>query len=101
MSKDYCQRLIKVAVVGDARESIERGISLIGDLGQAIGKGDNVFVKPNLNSWDHYRGSTDLAFLRAVVGLLLGAGAKVMIGDCSGRIWRLTRNVFQKLGVFE
>ncbi len=85
----------------DIRASIERVIALLGHLEQAIGRGEKVLVKPNFNSSDPYPGTTDLLFLRAVIELLLEAGAKVTIGESAGGIWRPTRNVFQKLGMFE
>jgi uncharacterized protein (DUF362 family) len=91
----------KVMAGGDIRASIDRAMALLGSLEQAIGKGDKVLVKPNFNSHDPYPGSTDLAFLRAVVELLLEAGAKVTIGESSGGIWRPTRKVFRKVGMFE
>lgn len=91
----------KVIASRDIRDSIDRAIALLGHLGQAIGRGDKVLVKPNFNSPDPYPGSTDLVFLRAVVELLLEAGARVTIGESSGGIWRPTRNVFRKLGMFE
>lgn len=86
---------------GDIGSCIEKAIALLGELGQAIGRGDNVLVKPNFNSPDPYPGSTDLGFLRAMLELLLQAGAKVVVGESSGGIWRPTRNVLRKLGVFE
>jgi uncharacterized protein (DUF362 family) len=58
-------------------------------------------VKPNFNSPDPYPGSTDLAFLRAVLELFLAAGVRVTVGESSGGIWRPTRNVFRKLGLFD
>jgi uncharacterized protein (DUF362 family) len=70
-------------------------------LEQAIGNGDRVLLKPNFNSQDQYPGSTDLGFLRATVELLLEAGAKVTIGESSGGVWRPTRTVFRKVGLFE
>ena len=85
----------------DLRTSVDRVITLLGGLGQAIGRGDKVLVKPNFNSPDPFPGSTDLAFLRAVIECLLEEGAKVTIGESSGGIWRPTRNVFHKLGVFD
>jgi uncharacterized protein (DUF362 family) len=36
-----------------------------------------------------------------VVELLLEAGAKVTIGECSGGLWKPTRTVFRKVGVYE
>jgi len=91
----------RVIASRDIRDSIDRAIALLGHLGQAIDRGDKVLVKPNFNSPDPYPGSTDLIFLRAVVELLLEAGTKVTIGESAGGIWRPTRNVFRKLGMFE
>jgi uncharacterized protein (DUF362 family) len=86
---------------GDIRATIDRAVALLGSLEPVIGKGDRVLLKPNFNSQDPYPASTDLVFLRAVVELLLEAGAKVTIGESSGGIWRPTRKVFRKVGVFE
>jgi uncharacterized protein (DUF362 family) len=91
----------KVKAGKDIRAAIDRTIALLGSLEQVIGRGDKVLAKPNFNSQDPYPGSTDLMFLRAVVELLLEAGAKVTIGESSGGIWRPTRKVFGKLGMFE
>jgi len=91
----------KVKAGGDIRADIERAIALLGSLRQVIDRGDRVLLKPNFNSQDPYPGSTDLAFLRAVVELLLEAGAKVTIGECSGGLWKPTRKVFRKVGVYE
>jgi len=91
----------KVKADGDIRAAIDKSIALLGSLEPVIGKGDRVLLKPNFNSQDPYPGSTDLAFLRAVVELLLEAGAKVTIGESSGGIWKPTRKVFRKVGMFE
>jgi uncharacterized protein (DUF362 family) len=91
----------KATAGGDVRDSINEVIVLLGSLEQVINRGDVVLLKPNFNSPDPYPGSTDLAFLRAVVELLLEGGARVTIGESSGGIWRPTRNVFRKLGMFE
>jgi len=96
------QVLVAKATAGkDIRASIDTAIALLGHLGQAIDSGDKVLVKPNFNSPDPYPGSTDPVFLRAVLELLLDAGARVTIGESSGGIWRPTRNVFRKLGILE
>jgi uncharacterized protein (DUF362 family) len=91
----------RVVAGGDLRASVARSLALLGPLELAIERGDRVLVKPNFNSPDPYPASTDLEFLRAVVELLLEAGAKVTIGESSGGIWRPTRKVLGKLGVFE
>jgi uncharacterized protein (DUF362 family) len=91
----------KVMADGGLRSSIDRAITLLGGLGQAIDRGDKVLLKPNFNSPDPYPGSTDLAFLRDVLELLLAAGARITIGESAGGIWRPTRSVFRKLGLSE
>ena len=96
------QVLVAKAIAGeDVRASVDRVIALLGHLGQAIERGDRVLVKPNFNSADPYPGSTDLVFLRAVIEVLLEAGARVTVGESSGGAWRPTRNVLRKLGMFE
>ncbi len=96
------QAIISKVVAGeDIGASLDRSLALLGRLEQAIARGDRVLVKPNFNSPDPYPGSTDLAFLRAVLELLLEAGAEVTIGESSGGIWRPTGKVFRKLGVPE
>jgi uncharacterized protein (DUF362 family) len=91
----------KVKAGRDIRAAIESAIALLGSLEQVINRDDRVLLKPNFNSQDPYPGSTDLVFLRTVVELLLEVGAKVTIGESSGGIWRPTRKVFRKVGVFE
>ena len=98
--RDGQPMVAKVTASEDVRDSVGRVISLLGELGQAISRGDRVLVKPNFNSPDPYPGSTDLDFLRAVVERLLEEGAEVTIGESSGGVWRPTSNVFRKLGVF-
>ena len=96
------QALVSKVVAGrDIKASVDKSLVLLGHLGQAINRGDNVLVKPNFNSPDPYPGSSDLVFLRAVLELLLEAGARVTIGESSGGIWRPSQNVFRKLGVFD
>lgn len=91
----------KVAAGGDIRDAVGRSVACLGDLRQVIGRGDRVLVKPNFNSPDPYPGSTDLEFLRAVLEVLLETGASVTIGESSGGVWRPTRKVFQKVGLFD
>lgn len=91
----------KVKAAGDIRLTIEQAMALMGDLKQAIGKGDRVLVKPNFNSPDPFPASTDLTLLQSVVELILEAGAKVTIGESAGAVWRPTRKVFNQLGVPE
>jgi uncharacterized protein (DUF362 family) len=91
----------KVKAKGDVRLAVEQAIALMGNLKQIIGKGDRVFVKPNFNSPDPFPAATDLAFLQAVIELILEAGAKVTIGESAGAVWRPTKKVFNQRGVPE
>jgi len=91
--------IAKVKAQCDVRQTIEHVIALMGNLEQAIGRGDRVLVKPNFNSPDPFPAATDLAFLEAVIELILEAGGKVTIGESSGGVWRPTRKVFEQLGV--
>ncbi|GAF98646.1 unnamed protein product, partial [marine sediment metagenome] len=91
----------KVNVKEDVQLTIRQVISLLGNLEQTIGRGDRVFVKPNFNSPDPLPAATDLAFLQAVIELILEAGAEVTIGESAGGVWRPTRKVFNELGVPE
>jgi uncharacterized protein (DUF362 family) len=60
-----------------------------------------VFVKPNFNSADPPPATTALDFLQAVLEILKETGANTIVGDCAGGIWRPTRNVFAKLGLYD
>lgn len=89
----------KVRSCGEPRDTIASAISLLGNLSQVIKPGDSVLIKPNFNSPDPPPASTDLAFLRAIVEIMLESGARVTIGESAGGLWRPTRNVFRLLGV--
>jgi uncharacterized protein (DUF362 family) len=91
----------KVKDSGDVKASVSRSLDLIGGIGRLGGKGDTVMVKPNFNSPDPPPGSTDLDFLRVALELLLQTGAKVVVGESSGGMWRPTRKTLEKLGVPE
>lgn len=87
----------KVKVEHDLKSSVAKAVELIGGLGKVISPGDRVILKPNFNSPDPYPGSSDLDFLKSVVQILKEAGAKVVVGESSGGIWRPTRKVMEKL----
>jgi uncharacterized protein (DUF362 family) len=99
--KDGRPVVAKVKVQGDLGAAVRQAIGLLGDLGQVIGRGDRVLVKPNFNSPDPFPASTDLAFLEVVIRLILGSGGRVTIGESSGGMWRPTRKVFEQLGLPE
>jgi len=95
--KDGLTLVSKVKVEQDLRDSIVTAVELIGGLGKVISPGDRVMLKPNFNSADPYPGSTDLEFLKVVIQLLKEAGAKVVVGESAGAIWRPTRKLMVKL----
>jgi uncharacterized protein (DUF362 family) len=99
--KDGKPIVAKVAAVENVRQSAERALNILGPLNRAISRGDMVMVKPNFNSDDPPPASTDQAFLQAMLEILLEAGAKVMVGESSGGIWRPTANVFARLHLRE
>jgi uncharacterized protein (DUF362 family) len=91
----------KVPASKDVKPAVEQCLELLGGLEKAISTGDRVLVKPNFNSPDPFPGSTDLSFLRAVLELLKDAGARIVVGESSGGIWRPTSNTVARLGVPE
>jgi uncharacterized protein (DUF362 family) len=95
--KDGMTLVSKVRVEHDLKASVAKAVELIGGLGKVISTGDRVILKPNFNSPDPYPGSSDLDFLKSVVQILNEAGAKVVVGESSGGIWRPTRKVMEKL----
>jgi uncharacterized protein (DUF362 family) len=99
--QDSVPLVSKVKDNGDVGASVSRSLDLIGGVGKLAGKGDTIMVKPNFNSPDPPPGSTDLDFLRVVLELLLQTGAKVVVGESSGGMWRPTRKTLEKLGVPE
>ena len=95
--KDGVTLVSKVKVEHDLKASVAKAVQFIGGLGKVISPGDRVILKPNFNSPDPYPGSSDLEFLKVVAQLLMEAGAKVVVGESSGAIWRPTRKVMEKL----
>ena len=84
--------------VKNLKKSIEKCVERIGGFGKVIEKGDTVFLKPNLNSDDHFPASTDPEFAGAVTELMFDYGAKrVVFGDSSGIYWLPTERAL-KLG---
>jgi uncharacterized protein (DUF362 family) len=99
--KDGQPLVSKVPASEDVKPAVEESLELLGGLDKAISRGDRVLVKPNFNSPDPFPGSTDLGFLRAVLELLRDTGARIVVGESSGGIWRPTSNTVARLGVEE
>lgn len=80
------QEKVIVSVVKEAtiQESVRKAISLAGGL-SFIKPGDVVLVKPNVNSYDAYPGTTNPRVVGEVVRMVKQAGAKrVIVADRSG-----------------
>ena len=91
----------KTTSASDIRKSVDEVLQLLGPLTKAISRGDKVLIKPNFNSADPPPASTDPAFLKVMIEILLETGAKVTVGESSGGIWRPTVNVFNQLHLAE
>ena len=95
--KDGMTLVSKVKAEQDLKASVVKAVELIGGLSKVISPGDRVMLKPNFNSPDPYPASSDLEFLKVVIQLLKEAGAKVVVGESSGAIWRPTRKLMEKV----
>ncbi len=74
----------KVPVDADIKQSMKQAIDLIGGINKAIQPGDNVTLKPNLNTSDPFPASSDPDFIRAIGELIMDAGASTLcIVECS------------------
>lgn len=79
--------------------SIDQALRLLGGLDKAIHPGDRVMLKPNFNCSFALPHSTDLAFLAASIEILQDAGARVTVGELSGRAAWPTHKVIADLNV--
>lgn len=78
---------------------INKALELLGGLDRTIRPGDQVMIKPNFNCSYTLPLSTDLGFLAAVIEILQEAGAKVTVGEMSGRADWPTEKVIANLRV--
>ena len=99
--RDGVSVVSRVHARADVKSAVEDSLQLLGGLDTLALSGRSTFVKPNFNSPDPFPGSTDLGFLRAVIELLLDAGAKATIGESSGGMWRPTRKALAEAGLPE
>jgi uncharacterized protein (DUF362 family) len=88
----------KVVYQGNLHESIELSVSLIGGIQKLVKKGDTVLLKPNYNTADPFPGSSDPAFIKAVIKMLYAAGAeKVVLGERTAFLHN--RRVLEQAGI--
>jgi uncharacterized protein (DUF362 family) len=80
-------------------ERLLAALNLLGGVEKAIKSGDQVMLKPNFNCSFATPLSTDPGILAAVIETLKDTGAKVVIGEMSGRADGPTRKVVKNLGI--
>lgn len=84
----------------DLKTDILKAVDLLGGFDKVLKAGDRILLKPNFNSDDPPPGSTDLAFLAAVIDLLREHGySNIVVGEGSGRPWVPSARVFEKMGL--
>lgn len=85
----------------DLKLIIKSAVFDLGGFEQFIKSGERILIKPNVNTADPFPASSDPAFIRAVVELVLESGAgEVVVGD-SSTFYQNTRHNFETLGLFE
>ena len=94
-------KVSKVKVEKNLKKAISKTVDEVGGFKKIIKKGDVVLLKPNFNTADPFPASTDFDFLKAVVELVYKCCPKsVILGD-SSTLSLNTREIMEKLRVFE
>lgn len=87
------------------RETIVKSIENIGGIDKYINKGDRVLLKANLilKKRPEEAATTNPIFVRAVADILIKYGAKVVIGDSPGGVFKESRmrNIYKSTGMTE
>lgn len=78
-------------------ERVSTAIELLGGIEKSIKRGDHVMLKPNFNCAYRTPLSTEIGMLKTVIEILLDHGARVTIGESSGRGAGPTSGVVQEL----
>ncbi len=94
-------KVSKVKVDENLKESISEAVNEIGGFDNFIDRGDVVLLKPNFNTADPYPASTSLDFLQVVTELVYDCGAKMVITGDSSTMSLNTRKIMEELGVFD
>lgn len=81
------------------QQSIQTALDLLGGLEKTIRPGDSVLLKPNFNCAYATPLATDRGMLAAAIEVLQDYGAKVAVGEMSGRAAWPTEKVVADLGV--
>jgi len=91
----------KVKFENNLKKTILDAVNEVGGFGQFISAGDVVLLKPNFNTADPFPASSDPEFIKAVVELVYGYGAKIVIVGDSSTMSLNTRKVMEKLKIFD
>jgi uncharacterized protein (DUF362 family) len=92
--------LVSIVKDKDTFSAVEKAVDLLGGIGKLKLRNKIVVVKPNVNSDDHFPGTTNPAVVAAVVRLLKNAGAEeVIVADQSNSFYLPTIKTMQKLGI--
>ncbi|MCL5093833.1 MAG: DUF362 domain-containing protein [Patescibacteria group bacterium] len=93
-------KVVKVKANYELKGSIMKVVEPLGGFKAFVKKGETVLLKPNFNTADPFPASTDLGFLKTIVGLCYDQGAKlVMVGDSSTMSLN-TRKVMEEKNIF-
>jgi len=94
-------KVAKIKVEKNLKGAISEVVDSIGGFERFINRGEVVLLKPNFNTADPFPASTDIEFLKSVVGLVYDCGAKIVMFGDSSTMSLNTRKVMEKLGAFE
>jgi len=93
--------IVKLKVEKDLKATVKEALDQLGGLEKYVKSGEKVLLKPNFNTADPPPASTDIEFLRTVVELIIETGAQEIIIADSSTLALKTKEVMEKLGVFE
>jgi uncharacterized protein (DUF362 family) len=80
-------------------ERVQTAFQLLGGLEESIRPGDAVMIKPNFNCAYRAPLSTDIGILKSLIEILLDFGARVCVGESSGRGAGPTAGVVEQLSL--
>lgn len=90
----------RVICKANVKESVERSVSLIGGIDKLVKKEDTILLKPNYNTADPFPGSSDPEFMKAVIEMLIEAGAeRVILGERTAFLH--SRRVLEQTGAIK
>ncbi len=97
------EHVFKIKAEGDLQNALQKSLNAHGDLKKTLTSGDKLLLLPNFNTADEFPGSTDMSFLKEVVGQILNTDVtKIYIGASSTiAMVKKTEDVLEEKGVYE